>query len=71
MMMRDHIMGLLVAVLAKDMFCRSFNFSAYFSPYMNLAFIAFFSCYSWMYFLKFWNGPTVCCIRDRRYYSVS
>ena len=46
MRMRDHIIGLLVAVFAKDMLFRSFSFSPYFSFYMNLAFIACFSRYS-------------------------
>ena len=61
--MRDHIIGLLVEVLAKDMFFLRFSFRASLSLYIYLALIAFLSRSSSTdhFVLPFTKGPTVYC----------
>jgi len=73
MMILDHIIGLLVEVLAKDMFFLSFNLRFYLSFSIYLALIAFLNLsYSTDHFVLFFvNGPIVSCFLLSFYSSVS
>ena len=71
----DHIIGLFVDVLAKDIFFLSFSFKLSRQFYIYFAFIAFFSFYSSTLQVLLscarLNGPTVSCFRFIFYYSLS